>query len=215
MKSKWLFVITILLFFSCKTSQNKSSTISAFSLHELILDNKANKIRKYFDAGNHQTYLIEGWGPLLFAVEAGHTEIVQILIDNKFDVNVASIKNGTFPLQRAASNGFDEIVNILIMNGADVDQQDTERRATALMFASVNGHESVVKLLLSNDALINVRGTRGESALFLAVSAQHIDVVELLLSYGANKTRPDIYGKTCMQKATELKNEELINLLKD
>jgi len=83
-----------------------------------------------------------------------------------------------------------------------------------MLWAAAKGHFEVAKLLLEHRALINVRGNRGESALYLAVSNQDADMVALLLAHGANKDRPDIYGITPLQKARQLNQSEIIGLLK-
>jgi len=154
-----------------------------------------------------------GWIPLLFASEAGDERIVRILIDYGADVNMVSSKDKISPLQRSAAKGSPSIVKILIPEGADINHQDAHLRSTPLMWAAAQGHKEVAQILLINNVLKDVRGNRGESALFLAVSAEQVDVVKLLLSFDVNKERPDIYGKTPLQKATELNNLEIMQLL--
>ncbi|MBT8253628.1 MAG: ankyrin repeat domain-containing protein [Bacteroidia bacterium] len=194
-------VLCLMLFSSCKISQQQATT----ELRRAVLNNEIPKVRKYVRKGalvNHKDPK-RGWSPLLYAAQAGHLEVAAVLLKNGADPGQTSDKDEVFPLQRAASNGYLELVDLLVRNGADVDQQDGRHRATAMMFASLNGHTEVVRYLIDHGALLNVRSNRGESALFIAVSAQQYEVVKLLLDQGANKHRPNIYGTTCLQKAKE------------
>lgn len=206
-----LSIIVLLLLPTCKINQQVANE----GLERAVLANDLNGIKNYLRKGASVNYHEpeKGWTPLLFAVEGGETEIARFLLDNGADPNEVSVENKVSPLQRAASNGFLEIADMLLKKGADLDHQDSKLGATPLMLAAVNGHADVLALLLKQQALIDVRGHRGESALFLAVSGEHTEVVKMLLAAGANKERPDIYGKTCLQKATELNNNKIINLL--
>ena len=201
----------LLLIFSCKLPQQEAN----LKLHHAVLTNEPKAVQKYLKKGASVDYreAKRGWTPLLFAIEDGNSEIVKLLIDQGADVNIVSTMNNVSPLQRAAAKGDLDIVKMLVRQGADIDHQDAKLRSTPLMWATVNGHINTARYLLENDALFNVRGNRGESALFLAVSTEQIDMVALLVSYNAITDRPDIYGNTPLQKAKELKNIKIINLL--
>ena len=102
---------------------------------------------------------------------------------------------------------------MLLESGAEIDYQDAKLRSTPLMRASANGHLEVGKFLLENGALVDVRGNQGESALYLAIAADKVELVKLLLAHNAATDRDNIYGKTPIQKAKEMGNEEIIKLL--
>jgi ankyrin repeat protein len=78
--------------------------------------------------------------------EAGHTEIVKILIANKANVNAKMDKLGLTPLMFACGKGRIEIGEILINNQADVNARTPEGN-TALFAAVESGKPQMVKLL--------------------------------------------------------------------
>ncbi len=207
------FIILLIALYGCKSKHIKSNSFGDFPLHELILAERATEIRKYFESGNSATYYKNGFTPLHFAAQQGHKEIVEILLQHGAKVNNTSYPDDISALHLAAAKGYYNIVQILLNNGAKIDHQDSKLRSTPLMRATVNGHKKVVQLLIDRGALLNVRGNRGESALFLAISAEEAGIAKLLLEKGANKIRPDIYGVTPLQKAIKLNNKKLITLL--
>ena len=211
MNRQVFFVLCFGLICGCQTS----SLDYTAKLHRAVMTNKVNAVKRYIKKGGSVNYRegARGWTPLLFATESGHTDIAKILIENGADVNMASSEDKVSPLQRAASKGNVDLVSHYLDKGAEIDYQDYRLRSTALMWAAANGHDKVASVLLEQGALINVRGNRGESALLLAVSAQNVDLVKLLLSFNAIIDRPDVYGITPLQKAKQLKNKELIDLL--
>ncbi len=210
------FIRCLVLFWlltGCKLQQPEANA----KLHNAVLTNEISVVKKWLRKGASVNYQEDrrGWTPLLFAVEASNYEMAKVLLDHSADPNILSTKNQISPLQRAASKGNLDIIKLLISAGAELDHQDAQLRSTPLMWACLQGHEKAAHLLLDSGALINVRGNRGESALFLAVSTQQTSVVKLLVSYGAITDRPDIYGITPLQKATELKNQDIITLLSE
>ena len=184
-------------------------------LHQAVLNQKVNSVKRYIKWGAfvNSRESERGWTPLLYAAELENYQIAEILIDHGADVNMLSSEDKVSPLQRAAAKGDLRMINLLLTHGAHIDHQDNKLRSTPLMWASANSHFQAVKVLLDSGSLVDVRGNRGESALFLAVSAQNVDIVKLLLSFNAIKDRPDIYGITPIYKAKQLGNEELVDLL--
>ena len=93
--------------------------------------------------------------PLQAAAQAGHTEVVGVLLQHTdIDVNKKS-SNGDSPLLSASEHGFVEVVAILLQH-PDVDVHSTNAAgATPLDVAAENGHLNVVRRLLDHGATLS------------------------------------------------------------
>jgi len=97
-----------------------------------------------------------GWTPLHAAADAGHTEIVFLLLSKKAAID-ARTKSGWTPLMAAACNGYRETAGLLISKGARIDARDDKYGRTSLHWATIQGKDDVVVLLLSRGALASDR----------------------------------------------------------
>ncbi|KAH1486290.1 hypothetical protein KXX06_004266 [Aspergillus fumigatus] len=112
------------------------------------------------------------------AVEEGHENIIQMLLDNGADVNLEGGPNGN-AFQAAVENSDQDIVELLLAHGANINMmiggekytalQEVARRGlepmTALHQAAKEGQAGVVALLLRKGANPNIRDQRGFTAL--------------------------------------------------
>jgi len=165
------------------------------------------------------------------------TETVRLLI--KAGANVNHIDGDRMsPLRIAMENNNIEIARLLLEAGADVNQRipsedGAERGDTILMdtvgYYSLFKNISAIKLLLDFKANPNDRneleyneeselrgeGWRGYSVLGCAARGGWKEVVELLLSYGADPTLPRTDGKSPLKLAIENKHRQTAALIED
>lgn len=80
----------------------------------------------------------------------GHSEVIQLLLDNGTDINALGEKY-TNTLQAAIVRGRVDIIELLTDNGTDIY---TQGRST-LQAASALGHLEIVELLLHMDVFMN------------------------------------------------------------
>jgi ankyrin repeat domain-containing protein 17 len=128
-------------------------------------------------------------------------------------------------LTLAAENGHTDVVDVLIKSGAEVDQADPEKGFTPLMKASRAGQSCTVQYLLTNYAnptngtpLIDVNKTTLNNeftALSLACQNSHLQIVELLLQYGANPLLPLKDNSNCLIEASKGGHIKIVELLID
>ena len=135
--------------------------------------------------------------PLQGAIVFGHTEIVQLLLENGVDPNVEV--DHLIPIISASRDGYLDIVRLLLQYGADVAVDDNY----AIGMASQNGHLEVVRLLLENGADPTVRDNY---ALIWASYYNYVDVVRLLLQHGADPT-------AAIQRASEKGYLDIVQVL--
>jgi ankyrin repeat protein len=101
--------------------------------------------------------------------------------------NVGAVNQlGVTPLHLACGNGSAAMVELLLKAGADPNG-GTAGRETPVMTAARVGQPAVMKQLLAKGGNASAsEASRGQTALMWAAAQRHPDVVQLLLSAGAN-----------------------------
>ena len=124
----------------------------------------------------------------------------------------SKIKDG-YPVHYAVIKNNYDITKYLLENGADGNMQ-FEDGATPLIIASENGFSEICRLLLEHKVQVNEVDKHGNDALVKAILYGRTDIIKLLLKHGANPNNSKVKGKTAIQLAEEMKQEEMIVLLK-
>jgi len=127
------------------------------------------------------TTTIVGWNALHFAVNAGHTKVVERLLTASPRLAHAVNSSGCTPLHYA---GDSEVVERLLMVGSpDLIHKPDRRGRTPLHYASLTGRDEVVARLLAGSRDFGVNGdNEGCTPLHCAVMNGHENVVEKLLA---------------------------------
>jgi ankyrin repeat protein len=116
--------------------------------------------------------------PLTQAAEAGHVDIVRLLLEAGADPN--NMWANPPSILAAAASGRQDIVEILLAHGASPDAVDEEHE-TALMAAAAGGHIHVLRKLLDAGADATIHSARGASAITAASEHECWDIVDILL----------------------------------
>ena len=174
---------------------------------------------------------------LHIAVEEGHIQTVQLLVDCGADVNVLN-EYGQTPLHTAAGGERDcpELCSILLEHNAKVDTVDKDGNQP-LHLACKRRHTATVHVLLSHGAdvtalnkwqrkplhlanesvLKSYRVHNGNHAVHTVVEKGHIQTVQLLVDCGADVNKLNEYGQTPLHTAAggEKDCPELCSMLLD
>eukprot|EP01035_Chromulina_nebulosa_P031106 gene31106-41439_t len=169
----------------------------------------------------------EGKTALHLAAQYGRNETVAVLLDNGAKINRRTTDDKFTPLMLAAREGHKTTVSLLVSRGANSNLVDLYgwsalhftaswgRRETALILivdgrANVNSRES--DLSNANENFFNKKiynkknktpeemndgVVGGTTPLVVAVKAQQIDIVKLLLHYGADINLPELKFGNC------------------
>ncbi|KAK1075113.1 hypothetical protein LTR74_000519 [Friedmanniomyces endolithicus] len=114
----------------------------------------------------------------------GYPEIVQMLLDESADPNLAHGCNGS-ALELAV--GYEEVLQLLIEAGANVDAQ-SDCHSNALQRASARGSIAAIQMLLHAGADVNVQGGEYPNALWAALVETKESAALALFQEGAYLT---------------------------
>lgn len=134
---------------------------------------------------------------LMLAAEEGHANTVSFLLDNGADLQAVDC-DGWCAMHFAAAAGHQSVIEQLVQNGAQVDVPTKKRAKKCLQMWSKDGGK--------------VGGTE-ETALMLAASMGHIEVVNQLLMFDANVHYRCRKGDTALHKAAEKNNLHIAHML--
>ncbi|XP_048258038.1 ankyrin repeat domain-containing protein 50-like [Haliotis rufescens] len=143
----------------------------------------------------------DGDNILHLACIRGHLEIVKFVLSlNVMDINSRGSGSWT-PVMRAAWGEHRDVVDLLVSKGADVSLVD-EDGDNILHFACSEGHLETVEFVLSLNVVdIDSRGGGSWTPVMRATYRGHRDVVELLVSKGADVSLVDGDGNNILHLA--------------
>ena len=145
-----------------------------------------------------------GCSAWIFACRRGNLSMVRLLLDRGADPNAVETDGGLTPLM--VSLLFPEIIRILFEHGADPNRPFPDG-STALLDLVQSRQEGncmeAITVLLGHAADPNLaHATTGETALMIAAVAEYgklnIDLVKLLLEYGADVTQVNREGESVL-----------------
>lgn len=144
--------------------------------------------------------------PIHDAARRGSPNRVQRLIDGGADVNSSDDCYWT-PLHYAAASGSTDIVRLLLNSGARIDDVNSgwSRKLDSYTF------RSEISFSLIMESSINIFG--GNTALHIASEVGKIEVVELLISRGAEVNAIRFDGKTPLHMASYKKHPDVVRFL--
>ncbi len=123
-------------------------------------------------------------------------------------------EEGHTALMFSAFNGHKEIVKVLLDQGADLDRNDFMGRS-ALLYASTGPFPETVKILLDKGAKPNIIDSDEHfSPLMHAAAEGNLEVVNLLLEYGADLSLKDIDGDDAESFARQAGHMEVADYLR-
>jgi ankyrin repeat protein len=110
--------------------------------------------------------------PIVAASQLGMSDIVDVLIDNKANVN-EKVEFGMTALHAASWNGRDDVVKLLLTKGnAQIDQADDEGE-TALMYAASRGHMNTIMILTGHKASLHSQDKCGRTVFYHAALSRN------------------------------------------
>lgn len=139
------------------------------------------------------------------AVQHGHLDILNLLINKEADITVKDTQNCTL-LHLAVKRNQETICRQLIIEGFDVNTQDVNGSSPLHLAVEFN-FSSVVQLLLENNADINKKDLDDYTPLHLAAKMKDsCDVLELLVKNNAKLEMPTVHGDLPLHIAAAVEN---------
>ena len=145
------------------------------------------EVKEILEGGKTSVNFVDYYGvsALMFAAEQGHTSVVEFLVQNKADLNLASFENGNTALHSAVKFNHLKIVEILLNAKADINTRDFDER-TCVHYASIYGYNDILDLLLSSDAEPDLKDAYDFTPLIYAVMYNNNNAVMLLRLHDAD-----------------------------
>jgi len=148
--------------------------------------------------------------PLHRAAQAGHQEVVRMLLAAGARPNVAT-KSGLTPLHDVISEDHPELAKILLKAGADVNATKVFGLAP-LFYALVRGNPEMVRILLDAGADVTARAF-GSTPLHYAVRKDNQEMVRMLLDAGADPMAAGRDGLTPLDLAKRRGHKAVVDML--
>ncbi|MBR4355241.1 MAG: ankyrin repeat domain-containing protein [Elusimicrobiaceae bacterium] len=211
MKSKIaLFFILVLvcwlgITYQLQEKREKSETLVADAYYGDLLavkddiENRATRDATLCFNDSEREYKDVEFNALHAAASSGNEDVINFLLDQGMDIN-AQTPDGWTPLFIATRDGNAEAAKLLIFRQADLNVQ-TNLGATALLMAVTQPYPSekdrldLLAYMLRHGADPNLSPYNGFSPLYYAAVTGNLDVVKILVEYGAQVT-PQLVKQT-------------------
>ena len=172
-------------------------------------------VRVLLDMGVARTARKDEDGSTTVMLAAAHERndggILSMLLEAGADPHLCSV-SGRTPLMMAAGAGSEASTRLLLDTGVDVNET-TSRGKTALYEAVARGAQGVVRMLVSVDGINVNAAADGFTPLMAAAGCGNLELVDMLLSAGADYDLRDHTGRTAYDVAVANMHMEVADRL--
>jgi ankyrin repeat protein len=202
-----------------------SGSTYAHAVLTMLLNHTACYVNAQNNAGN--TPLHRAVSGECNSNSADYIKHADLLITHNAELNIRN-NTGKTPLHRAVEHHCTEMVTLLLRKCASSTIADNEGNLPLHIAAYGEGqeaHEIVDILIKNNSSTVNACNINGDTSLHRAASAEHLwwnsfeqierceQIARSLLFNGATPNLKNVKGKTALDIARELKNENMVKLL--
>jgi ankyrin repeat protein len=174
-----------------------------------IANDQASQVKDLLAQGWNPNVRVKGQPAIMQAVRDNAWEVYDVLAaDRRTDVNATNPSDET-PLMYLAVQGQTARAEALIARGAKVNRLGW----TPLHYAASKAHLDTAKLLLADHAIVNAPGPDGTTPLMMAGYSGNQDMVQLLLSAGADASMRNSQGLDAAAWARSAKFDDLAKAL--
>ncbi|MFT6558992.1 ankyrin repeat domain-containing protein [Sneathiella sp.] len=197
-------------------SSNEISQYSPFLMS--VLKGDATKVQGYIsqdiDLEQRDT---AGRTALHIAAFQSDEDMFSLLVQAGSNVNAFEDDQYDVVTIAAVANDI-EMLELALSSGGDAKNTTSPYAGTALIAAAHLGHVKVVEMLLNAGSNVDHVNNLGWTALLEAIilgdgGSNYVEIVERLLSFGADKTRTDNQGVLPITHARQRGYTEIIRLL--
>ena len=153
--------------------------------------------------------------PLYEACRKGNLEMAKVLVEHGAELQDDMNEYGSNVVMEASGSGNAELVEYLISKGADVNDEN-KHNPHALLIACWGRHLGVMEVLLKHGAYVDATqmGTDSteDTSLNIACQRGDMEMIRLLLKYGADMNRYNRDGESPFITAYLQHNNEAIDL---
>lgn len=161
--------------------------------------------------------LDSGVTALMLAARAGQIETVKLLIAAGADVNAGAVGPHVgfiTTLMDGLSSGNRDVVVALIDAGAEINPRHFRLLSPLTFVLMESGDTTMIKTLLDKGADVNLKDSKGSTALMVAASESSPQILKMLIAAGADVNARTDDGTTAFSIAKEMQRDEIVRLLK-
>ncbi|XP_061651573.1 ankyrin repeat and SOCS box protein 2-like isoform X3 [Phyllopteryx taeniolatus] len=184
------------------------------SLHQrLNVDVKNRLAVDLFSASGNTVHQLRDVDPVVLAIRGGDAEAVKKQAASSPHSLMRENKEGWIPLHHAAFSGQHECLRTLLNAHPGSADKRTLQEQTGLLLAASGDHLPCVKCLLESGADPDISNKNKESPLYTACRLDNVDMVCLILSFGASVNQRCPQGWTALHQAVSRNNTATCDIL--
>jgi len=185
-------------------------------IHDAVMNGNIDEVQWQLDAGvdvNEESS--KGLTPLHYAASAGHNDIVELLIERGANVNATDSGKGATPLDYAHWGDHEEVIETLNAHNAQREHEKGGKgigQSSLIHDAALDGDIDEVQRQLDAGVDPNLKSSKGATPLFYAVYGGHLEIVELLITRGADVNAVYL-NNSVLDQAHSYDDQEMVELL--
>ncbi|KAL2010380.1 hypothetical protein VTN00DRAFT_6187 [Thermoascus crustaceus] len=142
-------------------------------------------VRKLLDKGANVTLIDDSsFTPLHIAAIAGHTDVIELLLNAGANPSEVVGTSGLTALDYAVSANFVDVVKVLLDAGCEVRHRPETLRYAAISYCQTSDPEVLHLLIEAGIDPCTLRSRSGLLALYGAMLHRHVQIARLLLEAG-------------------------------